>query len=449
MANRGEIAVRVMRACRELGVATVGVFSEADRDAFHLRFADEIREIGPPKASDSYLNLDRILGAASDSGAEAIHPGYGFFSENGAAVKRIEEAGVTFIGPTSQQIALMGDKLEARRLAQQAAVPILPGTGALQDKEAVESAAERLEFPLVIKPVAGGGGIGTAIVADRSGLSGAHSLASRLGKQAFGKPTVYLERYLPRARHVEVQIVADHHEAVLALGERECSLQRRFQKLVEESPSAGVSEPLRREMIAAALRLVKAIGYLSVGTVEFLLGPDEQFYFLEMNTRIQVEHPVTEMVTGIDLVREQIQIAAGVPISFSESNLGQRGHAIECRICAEDPRKSFMPSNGQISDLRLPAGPGVRVDSGIAAGSHVSIYYDSLLCKVVVWDDTREHATGRMHRALSELRVGGVSTTRDLQIAIMNSPEWRESRLHTRLVEETLAARFAGSHPSP
>jgi acetyl-CoA carboxylase biotin carboxylase subunit len=443
VANRGEIAVRVMRGCRELGISTVAVFSEADREAAHVRFADETREIGPAKPAESYLNLDRILGAAADCGADAIHPGYGFFAEDGAAVQRIEAAGFTFIGPGSEQIRLMGDKLEAREVAKRLGVPLLPAAGPLESAEEVAQAAERLGFPLIVKPVAGGGGIGTAVVADQAALARAFTFASRLGQQAFGRATVYLERYMDDARHVEIQIAADHHGQVVALGERECSLQRRYQKLVEESPSSVVDEELRQEMGAAAVRIAKAIGYRNVGTVEFLLDAGKrEFYFLEMNTRIQVEHPVTEMITGIDLVREQLRIADDLPLSFSERNVERRGHAIECRICSEDPLKNFMPSTGQISALAFPVGPGVRVDSGVDAGSAVTMHYDPLLCKVIVWDSDRAHATARMRRALSELRVEGVRTTRDFLLWIMGSSEWNEGRIHTRLLERDLVPRF-------
>jgi acetyl-CoA carboxylase biotin carboxylase subunit len=446
VANRGEIAVRVMRACRELGIHTVAVFSEADRDAMHVRFADEAHELGPAKPAESYLNLDRILAAAADSGADAIHPGYGFFAENSAAARRIEEAGLTFIGPTSEQIRLMGDKLEARRVAALAAVPMLPAQGPLDDADAVAQAADQLGFPLLVKPVAGGGGIGTAIVSDQAALARAYSLACRLGHQAFGRATVYLERCLPDARHVEIQIAADHHGQAVALGERECSLQRRYQKLVEESPSTAVDEQLRREMAAAAVRIAKAIGYHNMGTMEFLLDAENRaFYFLEMNTRIQVEHPVTEMVTGIDLVREQLRVATDLPLSFGERDVECRGHAIECRICSEDPLKNFMPSSGQISALTFPAGPGVRVDSGVSAGCAVTMYYDPLLCKVIVWDSDRERATARMRRALSELRVEGVRTTRELLLWVMSTPEWNQGRIHTRLLERELVPRFKNS----
>ncbi len=445
IANRGEIAMRIIRACRELGIATVAVFSEADRDSPHVRFADEAREIGPAKPAESYLNLERILAVAADTGADAIHPGYGFFAESAAAARRIEGRGLVFIGPSSEQIALMGDKLEARRVAERLQVPTLGGTQALESSDAAIEAAKRIGFPVIVKPVAGGGGIGNAVVSDPVALERATTLAARLSQQAFGRGTVYLERFLPQARHVEVQIVADQFGTVVALGERECSLQRRYQKLVEETPSTAIDDVVRAEMAAAALRIAKAIGYRSVGTIEFLVDAEKRFYFLEMNTRIQVEHPVTEMVTGIDLVREQIQIAAGVPLSFTEKDVKPRGHAIECRICSEDPLKNFLPSSGKITDLKLPGGPGVRVDSGIELGSSVTMHYDSLLCKVIVWDKDRDLATARMRRALSELHIGGVKTTRDLELAILGSQEWRDGRIHTRLLEEELLTRFRSS----
>ncbi len=442
VANRGEIAARVLRACRESGIATVAVCSEADRDSPYTRLADEVREIGPARVTDSYLNLDRILEAAWATGAEAIHPGYGFFAENASLVRRIEEAGLTFIGPTSASIALMGDKLAARRAAAEAGVPMLPGTEAVDGLEEVRRHAERLGFPLVLKPAGGGGGIGMAIVREAAALERAYTAASRLGQLTFGNPVVYLEQFLPRARHVEIQLIADHHGHCVHLGERECSLQRRYQKVIEETPSTAVDEPLRRKLAEAALRLARAIGYRSAGTVEFLLGPDGRFYFLEMNTRIQVEHPVTEMVTGIDLVQEQIRVARGLPLSVGQDDVRPRGHAIECRIYAEDPARGFLPSPGQVKSFRAPSGPGVRVDGNVEAGVQVSIHYDPMLCKLIVWDRDRDQATSRMRRALGELHVDGVSTTAGLLTSVLESPEWQNGDLHTRLLEEDLLPRF-------
>jgi acetyl-CoA carboxylase biotin carboxylase subunit len=447
VANRGEIAARVLRACRESGIATVAVCSEADRDSPYTRLADEVREIGPARVTDSYLNLDRILEAARATGAEAIHPGYGFFAENASLVRRIEEAGLTFIGPTSASIALMGDKLAARRAAAEAGVPMLPGTEAVEGLEEVHREAERLGFPLVFKPAGGGGGIGIALVREAAALERAYTAASRLGQLTFGNPAVYLEQLLPRARHVEIQLVADHYGQCVHLGERECSLQRRYQKLIEETPSTAVDEPLRRKMAEAALRLARAIGYRNAGTVEFLLGPAGRFYFLEMNTRIQVEHPVTEMVTGIDLVREQIRVARGLPLSFGQDDVRPRGHALECRIYAEDPARSFLPSPGQVKSFRAPSGPGVRLDGNVEAGLQVSIHYDPMLGKLIVWDRDRDQATSRMRRALGELHVDGVSTTAGLLAFVLESPEWQAGDLHTRLLEEDLLPRFKAARP--
>ncbi len=444
IANRGEIALRIVRACRELGVASVAVCSEVDRGSPHTLAADEVHEIGGPKVTESYLNIDRLLEVARKTGAEAVHPGYGFFAENADALRRFEEAGLTVIGPSSHHVRLMGDKPAARRLAGEAAVPLLPGTGPIQGVEETPRLARELGYPVVLKAAGGGGGIGMSIVREEASLASAYTAASRLGHSAFGNPAVYLEKLLPEARHVEIQIIADHHGNLVHLGERECSLQRRYQKLVEESPSPAVDDGLREEMAQAALRLARAIGYRNAGTVEFLLGPDRRFYFLEMNTRIQVEHPVTEMRTGLDLVREQLRVAAGLPLSFGQAEMQPRGHAIECRIYAENPRKKFLPSVGSISSLRLPAGPGVRVDAGVALGSPVTIHYDPLLMKVVAWDRDRQNATARMARALTELVVEGVQTTRDLHLAILEAPEWRAGRLHTQLLEDVLLPRLAG-----
>jgi acetyl-CoA carboxylase biotin carboxylase subunit len=445
VANRGEIAARVLRACREIGVATVAVCSEADRDSPHAALADEVRELGGPKVTDSYLNLDRILEVAAETGAQAIHPGYGFFAENSRLVRRIEEAGLTFVGPTSASIALMGDKLAARRVATEAGLPVLPGTDAVEDATEITRLAETLGYPLILKPAAGGGGIGMAIVRERAALERAHSAAARLGQAMFGSAAVYLETFLTGARHVEIQLIADHHGHAVHLGERECSVQRRSQKLAEETPSTALDGPLRQEMARAALRLARAIGYANAGTIEFLVSPDRQFYFLEMNTRIQVEHPVTEMVTGIDLVREQLRVAAGLPLSFAQDEVEPRGHAIECRIYAEDPDRNFLPSTGRITRFDPPGGPGVRLDSGVAAGSQVSIYYDPMLCKLSVWDRDREAATARMLRALHELRIEGVRTTRDLLARVLAEAEWGAGQLHTRLLEDTLLPRFKAS----
>ena len=442
VANRGEIAARVLRACRESGLATVAVCSEADRDSPYTRLADEVREIGGAKVSESYLNLDRILEAAAGTKAEAIHPGYGFFAENFRFAQRIEEAGLTFIGPSSASIALMGDKLAARRVATEAGVPLLPGTEAVETVDQARELAGRLGYPVILKPAAGGGGIGMTIVRDAGGLERAYAAAARLGQTMFGSGAVYLETFLTGARHVEIQLIADRHGHYVHLGERECSLQRRNQKLVEETPSTAVDEPLRQEMAAAALRLARAIGYHNAGTIEFLLGPDRRFYFLEMNTRIQVEHAVTEMVTGIDIVREQIRVAQGLPLDFTQDDVRPRGHAIECRIYAEDPGRNFLPSTGEITIFRPPLGPGIRLDSGVEQGSRVSVHYDPMLAKVIVWDLDRDRATARMLRALGEFAIEGVRTTKDFLARVLSSPEWRAGRVHTRTLEEEFVPRL-------
>ncbi len=447
VANRGEIAARVLRACRESGIATVAVCSEADRESPYTALADEVREIGGPKVTESYLNVERILEVAAETGAQAIHPGYGFFAENFKFVRRIEESGLTFIGPSSASIALMGDKLAARRLAAEAGVPLLAGSDAVEGPDEIRHLAEKTGYPLMLKPAAGGGGIGMTIVRDEAAIERAYTAAARLGQAMFGSGAVYLETFLTGARHVEIQLIADRHGNSVHLGERECSLQRRSQKLVEETPSPAVDEPLREEMAQAALRLARAIGYYNAGTIEFLLGPDRRFYFLEMNTRIQVEHPVTEMVTGIDIVREQLRVAAGSPLSVSQDDVRPRGHAIECRIYAEDPDRNFLPSTGRIATFQPPSGPGVRLDAGVAQGSQVSIYYDPMLCKLIVWDRDRRHATARMLRALGELRIEGVRTTRELLMKVVDSPEWRAGHLHTRLLEEELLPRFKAPRP--
>lgn len=448
VANRGEIAARVLRACRESGLTTVAICSQADRDSPYTRLADEVREIGGPKVAESYLNLDRILEVAAATSAQAIHPGYGFFAENFKFARRIEEAGLTFIGPSSASIALMGDKLAARRLAAEVGVPLLPGTDAVENVDEARGLAERIGYPVILKPAAGGGGIGMAIVRDGGALERAYTAASRLGQTMFGSGAVYLETFLTGARHVEIQIIADHHGHYVHLGERECSLQRRSQKLIEETPSTAVDERLRQEMATAALRLARAIAYHSAGTIEFLLGPDRRFYFLEMNTRIQVEHPVTEMVTGIDIVREQIRVAQGLLLSFAQEDVRPRGHAIECRIYAEDPERNFLPSMGEVTAFRPPAGPGVRLDTGVEQGSKVSVYYDPMLSKVVVWDRDRDHATARMLRALGEFSIEGVRTTKDFLARILDSAEWRAGQFHTRALEEEWLPRFR-ARPGP
>jgi acetyl-CoA carboxylase biotin carboxylase subunit len=411
IANRGEIAVRIMRACRELGVGTVAVYSEADRRALHVRYADEAYPIGPALPQDSYLRADRILDAARASGVEAIHPGYGFLAENAGFAAACAEAGVTFIGPPASAIAAMGDKVEARRRMKAAGVPVVPGTETDLRDEQILSEAGHIGFPLFIKAAAGGGGKGMRRVEDASQLEGALGQARREALKAFGDDRVYLERAVQGARHVEIQILADSHGQVIHLGERECSIQRRHQKLVEETPSPAVDDDLRRRMGAVAVRAAVAVRYVNAGTVEFLLDRNRKFYFLEMNTRLQVEHPITEAVTGVDIVKEQLRLASGEPLRHRQVEFHPLGHAIECRITAEDPFSSFLPASGRVVRLFQPSGPGVRVDSGIEEGLEMSTFYDSLLAKLVVWGESREAAIQRMAGALGEYRVVGLPTS--------------------------------------
>lgn len=411
IANRGEIAVRILRACRELGLQTVSVYSDADRRALHVRYADEAYHIGPPLARKSYLRIDRILDVARRSRADAIHPGYGFLAENAGFAAACEDAELTFVGPPASAIAALGDKVAARRLMDQAGVPIIPGTAHdLRDEDIVRQ-ADSVGFPLFVKAAAGGGGKGIRLVQEPDGLVGSLAAARREAAKAFGDDRVYLEKAVQRARHVEIQVLADSHGSVIHLGERECSIQRRHQKLVEEAPSPAVDEGLRRRMGEAAVRAATSVGYVNAGTLEFLLDRDGKFYFLEMNTRLQVEHPVTESVTGIDVVKEQLRIAAGQGLRYQQADVRAQGWAIECRITAEDPYNGFLPVSGRIVRLFCPSGPGVRVDSGIHEGLEVSLYYDLLLAKLVVWGETRGEAIQRMRGALQEYRIVGIQTS--------------------------------------
>ena len=411
IANRGEIAVRILRACRELGIRTVAVYSEADRRALHVRYADEAYAIGPAAARDSYLRGDRIIDVARDSGAEAIHPGYGFLAENAGFATACAEAGITFVGPPASAIAAMGDKVEARRRMKAAGVPVVPGTDTeLRDGE-ILAAAGRVGFPLFIKAAAGGGGRGMRLVGQDDELQRALEQARREAMKAFGDDRVYLEKAVQGARHVEIQILADGEGRVIHLGERECSIQRRHQKLLEEAPSPAVDAALRQRMGAIAVRAAEAVDYANAGTVEFLLDQNHDFYFLEMNTRLQVEHGITEAVTGLDIVKEQLRIAAGEPLRHRQADIRPLGHAIECRITAEDPFNDFLPASGRIVRLFQPGGPGVRVDAGIQEGLEISTFYDSLLAKLITWGETRDEAIRRMAEALREYRIVGVSTS--------------------------------------
>jgi acetyl-CoA carboxylase biotin carboxylase subunit len=411
IANRGEIAVRIVRACREMGVQAVAVYSDADRGALHVRLADEAYPIGPAPARDSYLRIDRLIDAARESSAEAVHPGYGFLSENAEFADACRRAGIVFVGPPASAIASMGDKLAARRLVEAAGVPIIPGTRTNLGDDDLLAAGTRLGFPVLIKAAAGGGGRGMRLASDFGELQNALPIARREARNAFGDGRVYLEKVIEGAHHVEIQVLADAHGHVIHLGERECSVQRRHQKLIEESPSPAVDDELRRRMGDVAVKAAAEVGYVNAGTVEFLLDRDRNFYFLEMNTRIQVEHPVTEMVTGIDMVKEQLRIAWGEPLGYGQDDVSARGWAIECRITAEDPFQGFLPVTGRIIRLHVPDGPGIRVDSGIDECLQVSLHYDPLLAKLIASGNTRQEALGRMRRALREYRIVGVQTS--------------------------------------
>jgi len=439
IANRSEIAVRVLRACRELDLATVAVYSDADADALHVREADEAVRIGKPQAQDSYLNIERIIDAARETGAGAIHPGYGFVSENPRFAAACEEAGIAFVGPSASAIAAMGDKAAARRIAREADVPVVPGGEVSANGGDALRAAEEVSFPVLVKAAAGGGGRGIRVVREAGELDGALAAAAREAEAAFGDPTLYIEKLLESARHVEVQVIGDAGADVVHLFERECSLQRRRQKLVEESPSPGLDPATREQMSAAAVRLAEAVGYTNAGTVEFLVDREGRFYFIEMNTRLQVEHGVTEMVTGVDLVRQQLRVAAGEPLEISQDAVRAQGCSIEFRINAEDPDQDFLPSPGRIEALELPGGPGVRIDTAIYAGYSVVPFYDSLIAKLIVWAPDREQALRRGRRALSELRIEGIATTTPLHLRLVDDDRVRDGDVDTGYLERLLA----------
>ena len=439
VANRGEIALRVIRACRELGVASVAVYSDADATAPHVREADEAVHIGPAPAAQSYLLGERILDAARQTGAEAIHPGYGFLSEREWFARAVRDAGLVWVGPPAEAIAALGSKTAARTLAVAAGVPVVPGTTtALKDaSEALQVAAD-FGFPVLLKAAAGGGGKGMRVVHNADELPGALAAAQREAQNAFGDDAVYVEKYIVGPRHVEIQVLGDTHGTMLHLGERECSVQRRHQKMIEEAPSVAVSPELRARMGATAVAAAKAAGYVNAGTCEFLLDREGNYYFLEMNTRIQVEHPVTELVTGIDLVQWQIRIAAGERLPFRQELIVPRGWAMECRITSEDFQNGFLPSTGRISYLHLPSGPGVRWDGGVEVGSEVGLFYDPMLAKLIVHAATREAAIDRMHRALLELEIEGVETSREFHLRMMEDVEFRRGDITIQWLEAKL-----------
>ncbi len=437
IANRGEIAVRIMATCREMGIQTVAIYSEADRDARHVYEADEAYEIGPAPAAQSYLNIEKIIATAQKSGAQAIHPGYGFLSENAAFADACAEAGIVFIGPSAAAMRLMGSKIAAKQLAQEAGVPTVPGyDGASQSHATLLQEAERIGFPLLIKASAGGGGKGMRTVTSTNAFLEQLAGAQREALAAFGDETVFLERLIQEPRHVEIQILGDTHGHLIYLGERECSLQRRHQKILEESPSVALIPALREEMGSAAVRIARAAGYVNAGTIEFLLDADQRFYFLEMNTRLQVEHPVTELITGLDLVRQQLHIAAGEPLDILQEDVSQRGHAIEVRLYAENPEQQFLPSTGKITRFIKPEGPGIRLDSGIAAGDEITQYYDPMIAKLIVYGEDRAAAIDRLQRALQRCVVFGVTTNIALLHTISTHPFFHQGETYTDFLEK-------------
>ncbi len=436
VANRGEIAVRVIRALHELGVEAVAVHSSADDEALHVRLADQAVRIGPPPASESYLRIPALIAAAETTGCEAVHPGYGFLSENADFVRACEENDLVFIGPTADAIERMGDKAQAKAEMREAGVPLVPGAEGIGSAEQARAAADELGYPVLLKAAAGGGGRGMRRVEDPADLAELYDRAAHEAQSAFGDGTLYVEKVITPARHVEIQVLCDHHGHVLTCGERECSIQRRHQKLIEESPSPALDAELREEMEAAAERACKHIGYRNAGTMEFLVGPDGSFSFIEMNTRLQVEHPVTELVTSIDLVREQVRIAAGHALAHGGRSGPRSGHAIELRINAEDPTRDFAPAPGRLTRFRPPLGPGVRVDTFVEEGSTIPPFYDSLIAKLIVHDANRSLAIERARRALSEFEIEGVPTTRTVLYEILGSDEFRSGEYSTSFLEE-------------
>lgn len=437
--NRGEIAIRIIRACREMGIETVAVYSEADREALHTQLADEAVCIGPAAAKDSYLNMEQIISATIVSGADAIHPGYGFLSENSRFAELCEACNITFIGPDSKTIAKLGNKAEARTTMIRAGVPVIPGCEEplTDDKRALEIARE-IGFPVIIKAVLGGGGKGMRVAYSEEEFSTEFLTAQKEAASAFGDNHMYLEHFVENPRHIEVQILADSYGNVIHLGERDCSIQRNHQKVIEEAPSAAVSEELREKMGQAAVQAAKAAGYTNAGTIEFLLEEDETFYFMEMNTRVQVEHPVTEWVTGIDIVKEQIRIASGRHLSYTQDDVHITGHAIECRINAEDPKHNFRPCPGTITDMYLPGGKGIRLDSAIYSGYTISPYYDSMIAKLIVYAKSRKEAIAKMHSALGEVIIEGITTNIDFLYDIMEREDYQEGNITISYLENVL-----------
>jgi acetyl-CoA carboxylase biotin carboxylase subunit len=440
IANRGEIAVRILRACRELGIQSVAVFSEADRKSLHVRFADEAYPIGPAPSRESYLCIDKLLNAARRSGCDALHPGYGFLAENAALPRACTHAGLTFIGPSAEAMEALGSKTAGRQLARRAEVPTVPGANEpIENREAAQSLARSMGYPVLLKAIAGGGGKGMRVVPNDAAFASAWRDAASEAMNAFGDPRLYLEKYIEHARHIEIQILADAHGRVVSLGERECSVQRRYQKVIEEAPSPIVTPDLRKKMGDAAVRLARAGGYVNAGTVEFLVDKQLNFYFLEVNTRLQVEHPVTEQVTGLDLVKLQIAIAAGHRLPFAWESITPRGHAMEVRLYDADPDNNFFPSPGRIISRHAPTGPGIRLDEGVYEGWTVPMEYDTLLSKLIAWGNSREESVARLRRALDEYTITGIRTNVSLFRRILAEPDFLRAEIHTKWLDDLLA----------
>lgn len=436
IANRGEIAVRIIRACREMGIETVAVYSEADREALHTKLADEAVCIGPAASSESYLSMDRIISATIVTGADAIHPGFGFLSENSKFAELCEQCNITFIGPDSNVIARLGNKQEARNTMVAAGVPVIPGTTEpIYDVKTGKEAAEKIGYPVIVKAALGGGGKGMRVANTPEEFETAFQTAQKETQMAFGDHTMYIEHFVQHPRHIEFQILADSYGNVIHLGERDCSIQRSHQKMIEESPSAALNDGLREKMGEAAVKAAKAAGYVNAGTIEFLLEKNNNFYFMEMNTRIQVEHPVTEWVTGIDLVKEQIRIASGKKLSYRQEDVHLTGHSIECRINAENPKKGFRPSPGTVKDMYLPGGKGIRIDSAIYSGYTIPPYYDSMVAKLIVWAKNRKEAIAKMRSALGEIIIEGIDTNVDYQYEILNHPDYLSGDIDIEFIE--------------
>ncbi|KXG76686.1 Biotin carboxylase [Fervidicola ferrireducens] len=439
IANRGEIAVRIIRACKELGIKTVAVYSEADRDSLHVKLADESVCIGPPSAAQSYLNIQNIIAAAKTKKADAIHPGYGFLAENAYFAEMCSTCGITFIGPSSHSVQIMGDKASAKAEMEKAGIPVVPGSGGvIEDEDHALSVASKIGYPVIIKATAGGGGRGMRLAQNPEELRKSVALARQEAEAAFGNPQIYLEKYIEEPRHVEIQILGDVHGNVIHLYERDCSIQRRHQKILEEAPSPAISPELRERMGSDAVKAARQVGYYSAGTVEFLLDRNGNYYFIEMNTRIQVEHGVTEMVTGIDLIKQQILIAAGEKLKFKQEDIKLCGHAIECRINAEDPLRNFVPTPGKVEFYHAPGGFGIRVDSAIYTGCEVSPYYDSMIAKVIAWAPTRQEAISRMKRALMEMQVDGIPTNIPFHLKIMDNAFFQRGEIYTNFIQRRL-----------